>query len=389
MNIAIWGAGKFGTYVGRQLIGKQNVVCYIDNNVGNRNKLLNTKIISPDEYMIDYDKNTDIVLVAVLSYGRIYEQIRKMKIEKFGIISRAVYEYHLDLSDHILNDVNVVYNTDIESKSGHMKTLETNVVDYCNLNCKGCSHFSNIFHKGATVGYESFEKDITCLSQKIFIEHFDLLGGEAFLAENLAKYVECLRKYMPKTTVTIVSNGILIPRQSSELLSYIRDNHVIISITQYPPTVKLGSEIRNTLDKYGIVYELRNVVGDFGRNIDLTGENDPYKAQTQCRESGCRFLRNGKIYKCPFSALGSYFFEYYNIPLHFEEGVDIYDEAIDWEHALNSLGAEPIELCRYCGKEERFTWEVSNKPACSEWIVKAESNSGNQNSMKEVVCANM
>lgn len=207
------------------------------------------------------------------------------------------------------------------------------------------------------------------MSKKIFIEHFDLLGGEVFLAENLAKYIECLRKYMPKTTITIVSNGILIPRQSSELLSYIKENRVVVSITQYPPTVKLGDEIRNMLEKFGMVYELRNVVRDFGRNIDLTGRNDPYKAQTQCRENGCRFLRDGKIYKCPFSALGSYFFAQYHIPLHFEEGVDIYDETIDLEHALNSLNTDPIELCRYCGKEERFAWEISNKPASSEWIV--------------------
>lgn len=369
MNIAIWGAGKFGTYVGRQLIGKQNVVCYIDNNAENKNKLLDIKVVSPDEYMNDLDKNTDIVLVAVLSYHKIYEQIRGLKIEKFGIINRSVYEYQLELSDNILNDENIVYNTDIDNKSGHMKTLETNVVDYCNLNCRGCSHFSNLFHRGASVGYESFEKDIICLSEKIFIEHFDLLGGEAFLAENLAKYIECLRNYMPKTTITIVSNGTLIPRQSSELLSYIKENRVVVSITQYPPTVKLGDEIRNTLEKFGIVYELRNVVRDFGRNIDLTGGNDPYKAQTQCRESGCRFLRDGKIYKCPFSALGSYFFAQYHIPLHFEEGVDIYDETIDLAHVLNSLNIEPIELCRYCGKEERFAWEISNKPASSEWII--------------------
>ena len=144
-----------------------------------------------------------------------------------------------------------------------------------------------------------------------------------------------------------------------------------MSITEYPPTSKLRNEIMDTLEKWNIKYKFRKVVGDFGKNIDLTGKNDPYKAQTECRESRCHFLRNGKIYKCPFSALGNYFFNRYNIPLHFEEGIDIYDESIDLPKALQKLDTEPIELCKYCGEEERFTWEVSNKPKSSEWTINA------------------
>lgn len=66
------------------------------------------------------------------------------------------------------------------------------------------------------------------------------------------------------------------------------------------------------------------------------------------------FERDGKIYKCPFSALGNYFFDKYDIPLHFEEGIDIYSENVEWGSLSGSMRDEPIELCRYCGTEERF-----------------------------------
>lgn len=369
MNIAIWGAGKFGFYVGTQLIKRQNVVCYIDNNAENIEDVLGIKVVSPDEYADGYSQKVDVTLIAVLDYLPIYKQLCQMKIDRIGIIGELIYRFQLEISDDLINDVNIVYNSDFGHKS-YMKKLETNVVDYCNLNCKGCSHFSNIFPHGASVGYESFEKDIIRLSQKIFIGHFDLLGGEAFLSEDLGKYIECLRKYMPKTSITIVSNGTLIPRQNSALLSFIKENSVLVSITEYPPTSKLRSEIIDTLEQFGIMYEFRRMVDDFGKNIDLTGGNDPYTAQKECRESRCHFLRNGKIYKCPFSALGGRFFEQYNIPIHFEEGMDLYDESIDWGQALKLLDAEPIELCRYCGKEERFTWAVSDKPERNEWIIK-------------------
>lgn len=89
-------------------------------------------------------------------------------------------------------------------------------------------------------------------------------------------------------------------------------------------------------------------------------------------ESRCYFLRNGKIYKGPFSALGAHLFEQYNIPLHFEKGVDIYDEKTDLEQAPKWLDTEPIELCKHCGKEERFAGEVSNEPERNEWIVRGK-----------------
>lgn len=371
MDITIWGAGKFGLYVGRQLAGRHNIICYIDNNAENIGSILGVKVVSPAVYMESYAQKTDTILIAVLDYGGVYEQVCRMGIEKFGIVGKLVYQYQMEIADNILSDFNIVFQSDLADKKICMKKLETNVVDYCNLNCKGCSHFSNLFPNGAAIGYESFEKDIIHLSQDVFIGHFDLLGGEVFLSERLADYIVCLRRYMPKTTITVVSNGTLIPRQSSALLSCIRENQVLVSITEYPPTTKLKSEIICTLEKSGIMYEFRKVAETFGKNIDLTGGNDPYRAQAECRESSCHFLRNGKIYKCPFSALGGYFFDWYGIPLHFEEGIDIYDEKTDLEQELKCLDEQPIELCRYCGREERFAWGVSHKPEREEWIIRA------------------
>lgn len=370
MNIAIWGAGKVGIYVGRQLAGRHNIICYIDNNADNIEEVLGVKVVSPIEYMEGYAQRTDTVLIALLEYNEVYEQACRIGIDRFGTIGRLVYRYQLEIADDILSDFNIVFQSDFADKKIYMKKLETNVVDYCNLNCKGCSHFSNLFPNGATVGYESFEKDIIHLSRKVFIGHFDLVGGEAFLSECLADYIVCLRRYMPKTTITVVSNGTLIPRQSSELLSCIRENQVLVSITEYPPTTKLRSDIMSTLEKSGIMYEFRNEAETFGKNIDLTGGNDPYRAQAECRESRCHFLRNGKIYKCPFSALGGYFFDQYGIQLHFEEGIDIYDGKTDLGQALKCLDEKPIELCRYCGREERFAWGVSHKPERGEWIIR-------------------
>lgn len=374
MNVAIWGAGKVGQYVFSQLRAndKVQVICFIDNNIQKsmENECVGgLPVVSPAVFTEKYAINTELVLIAFNGSINILEQVKGMKIKRFGFVSERVYSYKLRLSDNLEQDTNIIYNNDELLKKVCMNTLETNVVDYCNLNCKGCSHFSNLFSKGSMIPYETFEKDIKCLSSKVFILQFFLLGGEALLNDKLIDYVSCLKKYMPGTKIEIVSNGLLIPLQKKEVFECMRDNDVTVSITEYPPTTAALQKIEDSLQKYQILYEIRPLVKTFGKNIDISGKNNRFAAMQNCRESKCQFLRNGKIYKCPFAALGNYFFEYYNIPITFQEGIDIYDSTLDWKEEIRKLCSEPVEACRYCGSEERFSWERSDNPIKEDWLI--------------------
>lgn len=370
MNIALWGAGEFGKYIFDQLKqnAQVNICCFIDNNAKERN-IADIDIVIPKEYKERYNDKTDFVLVSFLGGIDICNQLIEMGIERWGIISDFVFLKKLMLDQEIEKEKNIIWNFNRELHLPYIGILETNVVDYCNLNCKGCSHFSNIFEKGAQIPYEVFERDIRYLSQKIYIGQFNLLGGEVFLNEKLIDYVKCLEKYMPKTYIVLVTNGLLIPRLKVEILIELSKHQVEIEITEYAPTSKIKNQIIEILEKHHIRYLFREGINTFGKNIDLSGMNDPKEAQLSCRESTCQFLRDGKIYKCPFSALGNYFFDYYSIPLHFEEGIDIYKEGVDWEKLSHNLRNIPIELCKYCGTEERFDWAVSTHPQKEEWLI--------------------
>lgn len=370
INIALWGAGEFGRYIVEQL--KQNsqirVCCIIDNYVSLRN-VAGMEIVNPVEYMEKYNNKIDFVLVTFLNGISIRDQLQEMGIARWGVVNNFVFLKKLKLNQNIKEEENILWSYDREVSLPYLDILETNVVDYCNLNCKGCSHFSNIFEKGAQVPYEIFERDIKYLSEKIYIGRFNLLGGEVFLNTRVIDYISCLEKYMPKTYIVLVTNGLLIPGLKQELLLELSKHQVEIEITEYAPTLKIKEQIVKILGQYGIRCLFREGIKTFGKNIDLSGKNSPQKAQLSCRESRCQFLRNGKIYKCPFSALGNHFFDYYDIPLHFEEGADIYNENIDWKEILVNLRDMPIELCKYCGPEERFSWEVSMHPQKEEWLI--------------------
>lgn len=371
MKIAIWGAGKFGQYVMEQLLANDSVElqCIIDNYADSCQKINNIEIVSPNVFLKRYDSETDCVLVAFTEGLSILQQLKDMGIKTYGFIHKRVFHYKMKLELDILKDCNILWNYEKELYLPRMETLETNVVDFCNMNCRGCSHFSNIFRKGDFVPYEVFESDIKQLSDKVFIQQFNLLGGEVFYSENLDDYINCLRKYMPKTVIELVTNGMLIPQQKTELMRVIQQEQVTVSITEYSPVTKVKDKIRDKLDEYHIYYEFRPVVETFGKNIDLSGKNEPFAAQSKCRENTCQFLRNGKIYKCPFSALGNIFFEHYNIPLSFDEGVDIFDINMNWKEYADTVRTQPIEQCKYCGTEERFGWEISNNPQKEEWLI--------------------
>ena len=370
MKIALWGAGEFAKYVVASLSSNNeiDIVCSIDN-YKKKESIAGINVVDPEEYLKMYDESVDCVLVTFLNGISIQSQIQEMGIKRWGVVNDNVFLKKMNLEYDLLNDRNIIWNSDREMNLPVMETLETNVVDYCNLNCKGCSHFSNISEQGAQIPYEIFERDIKFLSDKIYIKQFNLLGGEVFLNTRIIDYIECLRQYMPKSYIVVITNGLLIPKLDKSILMGLEANHVEIQITEYFPTTKIKNQIEETLNQYHIRYQLRDSVVTFGKNIDLTGGNDPQKSQTSCRQHTCQFLRDGKIYKCPFSALGNYFFDYYNIPLHFEEGIDIYCKDINWERLSNNLRKMPIELCRYCGLEERFTWEISRNPHKEEWLI--------------------
>ncbi|MCI8504531.1 MAG: radical SAM protein [Dorea sp.] len=371
MDIAVWGAGKFGQFVIRQLVNRSNVVVkyIIDKRADELKEVLGIPVVSPEKYRNSFAKNVEIVLVAFVNSLVNIKELKSLEIKKLGIVSDLAYKYSITLSDNIFEDRQIIWGDTINGALPFLPILETNVVDYCNLNCKGCSHFSNLFPKGSKVAFETFKKDIQCLSQEINIIQFNLLGGEALLSDELEDYIRCLTEYMPATRIQLVTNGILIPKQSPDRLHFFEQNNVYISITEYPPTAKMKEEIIKTMNQYGIHFEMRQLVSTFGKNIDISGENNAWEAQRTCRESKCHFLREGKIYKCPFSALGNYFFKYYHMPLHFDEGIDIHSGENDWKKIINELDEKPIEQCRFCGAEERFSWAVSTNPEKEEWII--------------------
>lgn len=372
MNIAIRGTGKFGRYIAQKLRENEEYTLkyYIDVNLDVcRTYIDGIFVISPDEFQNQYIEEIDCVLVAFMNGIDQFKQIVKSSKCKYGFIRNRVFEAKMDLNGNLLLDNNIIWSDADYLKKPVLRSIETNIVDDCNLNCRGCSHFSNLFEHGAKVPFERYCQDLKQITDHVFVGQFNMLGGEAILNERIIEYIEYARKLLPYSEIELISNGLLLPKMSDDFYKCCARNDITISISGYRPTLMMKDKIKDILTSHNITYIFREDVMEFGKNIDLSGSSNKYEAVKRCRENKCHFFRYGKIYKCPFEALGNIFFSHFGVDIQFEGGTDIYDVDLNWSKLIDKLYEEPVEVCKFCGKEERIEWKVQNKPTLEDWIV--------------------
>lgn len=372
-KFAIWGAGRFGRFIYEQLKNREDIIIsfFLDRNPDIVGKKIGEIEIFPLEYLqTDGANMADCVLVSFPRGIKIYSEFPKWRNIRFGVVKDRVFQDRLELKDDLMEDSNIFWVTDCDRPL--MQTMETNIVDYCNLNCKGCTHFSNLYHKGDMVPFDTYCKDLKQLSQHVNILRFNLLGGEVLLLkETIINYINTTREILPYSDIGLITNGLLLPKQKEDFFLCCLENNIVIEVSEYMPTTCIKEQITEILDHYGIMYKIRENIGKFMKNIDLSGKMNKYEAMQECLQGGCNFLRKGKLYKCPFEALGNKFFEHFQLDIRLQGGIDIYDKGLDWKELIYNYEKEPVDACRYCAKGEWFPWESSGSPAVNDWIVGA------------------
>lgn len=213
----------------------------------------------------------------------------------------------------------------LNSDKAYLTNLETNIIDACNLNCKGCSHFSALFKHDEIYPLENFRRDLSRLSQVCDVASFYLLGGEPLFLQNLDEYIKISRQYFPTSTLIIFTNGLLIPSISQKVLDAIRENNFFVRISNYPPTRKMFKEIVEVFETNKVAYVLDTPIQTFEVWMTHNGTNIPDKSRIFCGNDICRFMRDGKIYKCPIDGLAYRYEEKFGIKNYpWATGIDIY-----------------------------------------------------------------
>ena len=144
--------------------------------------------------------------------------------------------------------------------------FEIHLAEHCNLSCAGGNHFSPLAHE-EYLDINSYKKDCKRIAELTggIIESIKLLGGEPLLHPNLLEIICISRQYFSTAVITILTNGILLSKQSDEFWSICKENNIGISISQYP--IKLDIE---TIEKFSKQFGIK--VNYSANNIDRSTE---------------------------------------------------------------------------------------------------------------------
>lgn len=249
------------------------------------------------------------------------------------------------------------------TKKPFLMRVEYHVVDHCNLNCRGCAHFSNIsperFRKA-----EDFEKEIACLASKIDLDELVIIGGEPLLHPDIASFLSIARRYYKKSSISLCTNCLLLSKMNDEFWNSMRENRIDIKLTIYPPMKKNYEEIIHLVQRHRVRITHIQIADYFGVSMNRNGDSDPKMIHKHCSRRICHHLRDGRLYTCPDACYMDLFNAYFQQEIPRDAGIDIYENT---GKALERYVTTYKDMCRYCStKYHTFKWAQSKK-VLNEW----------------------
>lgn len=246
-----------------------------------------------------------------------------------------------------------------------LKNIEFQIVDHCNLNCRGCAHFSNISEKNS-IDARVLVKNMDQFNKRVgYVYSVALMGGEPLLHPDIVDIIEYTRDRFPISEIRIVTNGLLLDRMPKEFYRTCRKCRILIYVTKYPPTVNKIPQIRKVLSSYGIRYFISSTVRQFSESLNPAGTSDAGNTFGNCGRKECTIIKNDRLYICSVSAYIDKYNKRFNLDIPQPEGLNIYN--CSSKEFMDYL-KQPAETCKYCTSKYRYPdWSCSGAAERSDW----------------------
>ena len=363
-----WGASNFlDNFLRKYHINSKRILGIVDKDSTKWGKKLgNYEIFSPDKLS---DMDAKSVIFSIQNYSaKIYPEV-KVYLRK--------NHHNIKLEPCLFtNEREKKWEIEKITPQKIFQNIEFHVTEHCNLNCYGCDHFSPLAQPEFAEVSE-FERDIKRISELTNgeVKRFCLLGGEPLLHPQIIDFMRITRQYLPETRIAILTNGILLPKQSKEFWESCKKYNIVVNTTKYPINIDF-EKIKEIAAKYDVEYGYFSNSNQVIKTSDhyplnLKGNGNKTENFKHCMLANhCIFLKHGHLYTCAIAPNIEHFNKYfnYNIPLTNKDGIDIY-KVKNQKHILKFL-ATPIPFCKYCNISERIQgrnkWCISKKDI-SEW----------------------
>lgn len=366
----IWGCKECGEKV-FNLLDRENeeVVAFVDSDKEKQGKVFCGNIIISPEEAVQKAKNKDCDAIVFAFVN--FHQRNATRVFKDLDVEGYVVPTHIQKFRQTFDSVDECL-IKIDLNKPRMKQFDVNLVDHCNLKCKGCLRFSNLVNKPFYADYDQMIKDWKRIKELFWgVERIKLMGGEPLLNPDLCKYIEAARRIFPDADIMVTTNALLINENCKELFEAMKRNNCFFDISLYEPMSKRIVGVERILTENKVWYTVNDSKGDFYKVMSKTPDYDADKMYEACVAKNCHHLRQGKISVCSRPQYAHIINERYGVSLPTDCGVwDIYDESINaWE--LDKKLSSSFEACRYCAPPVSYEWgRADDKTAKYEdWFV--------------------
>lgn len=259
-------------------------------------------------------------------------------------------------------------NRSLPAKRPVLDYVEFHLVDHCNLNCAGCSHYAPYADR-RFADVKTLQRDL-CRLKELFsgIRHIRIMGGEPLLHDDVTEFVRIARDVFPASKIRVVTNGLKLLEKNSpkiqKFLECLKKHGVGVDWTCYPPVEGRRSEICALCREAGV--DLRITDSNvFWARIRANGDADPAKSFRWCRrQMYCPFLDDGRLYLCAQAHFADYYNRAAGTSLPKDAGIDIH-KATAREILLYLM--RPSKACSCCDAGARyFTWKKDLAP--EDWL---------------------
>lgn len=229
--------------------------------------------------------------------------------------------------------------------------LEHHIVDHCNLNCVGCTHFSPLVKKPWFEDINDFIVDFRALASRANVRTIRIMGGEPLLHPQVCEFLLTARELFPHSEIQLVTNGLLLSKRKEELLPICNEYNIVICTSNYHLNLDLNEVLKGfkfvRVDDKGLLYNAC---------LNCAGTYNGMYMFDRCDLHIYRwyYFQNGRFYPCCISPNIHYFKEYFGVNI--DEGsideisISVYDHT---EEEIKEFLSKQIPLCKYCNTIQR------------------------------------
>ncbi len=353
-KVIIYGASVYGELALRGLEQLEIIpLGFADRALGGQS-YLGYPVFSPNE-LAEYRE--DCILIASADfYYEIFNFLESIDCENIynisGLLKLPLDEGKLSNRAKEMYDARENYFHAVLATDLTIIHLGFCVSEKCSLKCKDCSFLMPYYEQPQNIDLDYYKPALDKFLEAVdYIAEFRIYGGEPFMNLELYKLLEWYHDCKKINTLSIYTNGTIIPDRRT--LESMKKGKVKVHISDYRHNAERVRKLAEVLQEEGITYFIRKYdVWQQHGNLECR-EYSVEKMEViyeRCFATNCYSFLKGKFYVCPRAA---HAVNLRAVPDEERDRVDFTDETVsiaELREQLRNLmhNTKWIEACRYC-----------------------------------------